>query len=232
MQAVILAAGRGTRMGELTETVPKPLLEVNGKTLLEHEFDVLPENVDEVVLVVGYLGSVIQQRYGGLYSGKRILYVEQETLDGTAAALWRAKDILEERFIVMMSDDLYGRDDINKCLEKDDWVTLVQKRGAIRSKGKVEVDEHNLILRITEGNHGDIPGLLGTNFFVLDTRLFEYPMVPKSEGSNEYGLPQTIIAASEKSGIPFYAIEGTSWFEITDPEDLKKAEEFLAEQAT
>ena len=215
-------------MKELTEAMPKALLEVSGKPLIEYGFDALPDDIDEIIVVVGYFGGVIQQRYGGTYKDKRILYVVQETLDGTAGALWCAKDLLKKRFVVMMSDDIYGREDIETCIEAGGWVELVQRRAAIRSKGKVEVDRHHNIIRITEGNHGNIPGLLGTNFFVLDTRLFDFPMVPKAEGSDEYGLPQTIIPAAKSLGIPFCAVEGTTWFEITDPKDLGKAEEFLA----
>ncbi len=77
MQAVILAAGRGTRMGALTEHTPKPMLLVNGRPVLEYIFDSLPEEIDEVIIVVGYLGSVIQKHFGGFYKGKKILYVEQ-----------------------------------------------------------------------------------------------------------------------------------------------------------
>src|SRR3989338_3733767 len=109
MQAVILAAVRGTRMKELTEGTPKALLEISGKPLLQYEFDSLPEVVDEVIIIVGYMGSMIQQRFGGIYKDKKIFYVEQDVLDGTAGALWRAKDILSDRFLVMMADDLYGR---------------------------------------------------------------------------------------------------------------------------
>ena len=75
MQVVILAAGRGTRMGGLTERVPKSLLEVAGKTLLEHKFDILPDDVDEIIIVVGYLGDKIREWYGDGYHSKRIQYL-------------------------------------------------------------------------------------------------------------------------------------------------------------
>ncbi len=230
MQAVILAAGRGTRMKELTASVPKPLLQVAGKPLLQHALEVLPDEIDEVIIIVGYLGSAIQNHFGGAFGKKRLLYIEQEKLDGTAGALWQAREVLKDRFIVLMSDDIYGAKDVQKCLRTSDWVELVQKRDQIKSKGKVEIDKKHNILSITEGNHGDVPGLLSTNLFVLDTHLFDYPLVPKAPGSDEFGLPQTIIAASKESGVPFKAVEGTTWIEITEPDDIRKAEDILSER--
>ena len=63
MQAVILSAGRGTRMGVLTDSMPKPMLTVLGKTLLEHKFDILPSEVDEIILIVGNMGGLIQKHF-------------------------------------------------------------------------------------------------------------------------------------------------------------------------
>ena len=54
MKAIILAAGRGTRMGNLTEEIPKPMLLYKGKNLIEYKIDILPEEINEVLIVVGY----------------------------------------------------------------------------------------------------------------------------------------------------------------------------------
>ncbi len=227
MQAVILAAGRGTRMRELTEELPKALLPLGDKTLLEYEFDALPDEIDEIIIIVGYKGGLIHDRFGGSWQGRDVLYVEQEKLDGTAGALWRAKDILHDRFVVMMSDDLYAKEDVQRCIRKKDWAVLVQRRAQIRSKGKVEVDKNGTIKGITEGDHGNVPGLLNTNLFVLDMRIFQGPLIPKAQGSDEFGLPQTAIAAANMLNIPFHAVETDKWLEITTPEDLQKAQEIL-----
>ena len=214
-------------MGALTEDRPKPMLEVAGKTLLEHKFDALPDEVEEIILIVGYLGGKIQERFGGDYNGKRILYVEQEILDGTMGALAQAKDILKDRFIVMMGDDLYSKDDVETCIAIPDWTILVEEMEELNSGGRIITDESGVVVDIEEGNHAGKTGSISTNMFVLDTRIFQYPMVPKAAGSDEFGLPQTVLAASKAGDIPFEAVPATFWIQITAPEDLAKAEEIL-----
>jgi NDP-sugar pyrophosphorylase family protein len=212
-------------MGALTDTVPKPMLEIAGKTLLEHKFDALPDSVDEIILVVGYLGGKIHERFGGDYHGKRLLYVEQENpTGGTADALWQAKDILHGRFLVMNGDNLYLREDIAKCTAYE-WAVLVQERENIRT-GRVVVDERGLVADILENsNHGGEAGYASTGLYALDMRIFDYQPVPKDPGSQELGLPQTMMQALQD--IPIHAVPATGWFEIKAPEDLAKAEEFL-----
>jgi UDP-N-acetylglucosamine diphosphorylase / glucose-1-phosphate thymidylyltransferase / UDP-N-acetylgalactosamine diphosphorylase / glucosamine-1-phosphate N-acetyltransferase / galactosamine-1-phosphate N-acetyltransferase len=227
MQAVILAAGRGTRMGALTESTPKPLLEVAGKTLLEHKFDMLPYDVNEVIVVVGYLGGEIQKRFGGTYKDKHVFYVEQEKLDGTAGALWRARSIVKDRFLVMMADDLYSKEDADRCIATQGWTMLVERTEHMQQGGNVVTDKKGDIVAIEEGDHGGKLGLISTNLFVLDPRIFDFDLVPKAPGSDEFGLPQTILSASKKSGTPFVAVESTFWLQITEPQDLQKAEEIL-----
>lgn len=226
MQAVILAAGRGTRMKKLTAEMPKVLLEVAGKTLLEHKFDVLPESVDEVVIVVGYLGSKIQERFGGAYAGRRILYVEQEEFDGTAGALWKAAPLLRGRFIVMNGDDLYAKEDVEKCLrESDGWTMLVCRTSGTTSGARVRLGDGNLVRDIVESGPEGNSGLVNTALYVLDTRVFSYKPVPKHPGSGELGLPQTLLTAV--SDVPLHAVEASFWIPITDENDLKRAENEL-----
>jgi NDP-sugar pyrophosphorylase family protein len=228
MQAVILAAGRGTRMGDLTKNRPKPMLEVAGKNLIEWKLEALPTEVDEVIIIVGYLHQLIRDYFKDSFGGRSIRYLQQENIvGGTADALWQAKDMLSDRFIVMMGDDLYVEADIRACIAQPEWALLVQSMHESRSAGAVVVDTAQNILGTEEGeHHGD--WLASTNLFVLDTRLFRFDPVPKAPGSSELGLPQTATWVSKCLGIPFAAVPATHWIQITAPEDMPLAEAQLS----
>ena len=225
MQAVILAAGRGSRMGTLTDSMPKPMLEVNGKSLLEYKFETLPYDVNEVIIIVGYMGHVIQQHFGGEYKGKRVLYVEQENpKGGTAEAVWKAESILKDKFLVMNGDNMYSKEDLSKCAVYD-WAVLVQKRDHIGT-GRVMVNESGLVTGIVENSdHEGQAGYANTGCYMLDRRFFDYKPIPKAEGSTELGLPQTMMLAV--NDIQIKAVEATTWIEIKTAEDIQKAEALL-----
>lgn len=224
MQAVILAAGRGTRMEKLTEGTPKGLLEVGGRSLLEYTLEALPESAEEIIFVVGYFGGMIHDKFGAQYFGKKILYVEQDELNGTAGALWEAKGVLKDKFLVINGDDVYDRDDIARMTKLKEWGLLVAKT---REGGKVELDKHGHIIDVVEGQHGEI-GLSSANVFWIDTRIFSHALVPKAPDSPEYGLPQTMLAAAKKLHIAVKPVETKNWIQISRPEDLEKAEKILA----
>src|SRR3989344_6700347 len=118
MQPVILAAGRGTRMVELTGEVPKPMLPVGGRPLLEYKLDAMPDEIDEVILVIGYQGAVVRKHFGGRYGNRQIQYVEQKELNGTAGALWVARLLLHDRFLVLMGGDIYAGEDVAAWMAK------------------------------------------------------------------------------------------------------------------
>lgn len=211
-------------MGALTDAMPKPMLEVGGKPLLQYKFEALPDEVTEVILVVCYYGHVVQQYFGGEYLGRRVLYVEQSSpTGGTADALWCAKDILENRFIVMNGDNLYGADDIAACLNHE-WAVVVQEKESVAT-GRVIVED-GLVKNIVENSdHAGERGYANTGLYALDRRIFDFTPVPKAPGSTELGLPQTMMQALGK--IDVHAIPASFWFEIKSPEDIAQAEMLL-----
>jgi NDP-sugar pyrophosphorylase family protein len=102
----ILAGGLGTRLGETVRATPKPLIEVADEPFLLHPLRLLAEcGFTEVVLCVGYLGELIEERIGSERFGLRIAYsYDGPGLDGTLGALRRAATHLGERFLVLYGD--------------------------------------------------------------------------------------------------------------------------------
>ena len=228
MQAVILAAGHGTRMDELTTAIPKPMIDLEGKPLLQYKLDVLDERFDEVIIIVGYEGKLIRNFFGGVNAGKPIKYVEQVKHDGTAGALWYAKDMLKDRFLVMTGDDVYTLEDVEQVIAIDEgWAVLVQEMAEMYRAGSVELDDNGKVARIVEGDLGPEPGIASANLFFLDTRLFTCPLVPKQEGSEEFGLPQTVASGAAQLGVTLEPIYTHNWIQINAPADLIRAAAML-----
>lgn len=224
MQAVILAAGLGTRMRPLTNTVVKPLLKIGEKPLLRYSFDALPNAVDEVIMVVGYLKEQIKMYLGNEFDGKRIQYVEQKNLEGTAKALFEARRLLKGRFLVLMADDIYKKKDIEKCLQYN-RAMLVKKSEVAGPGGKVILDESGHLKEVIEDKNLPVGTLNCLNVFVLDENFFDYAPVKLTNREGEWGLPQTVVQMAKD--FPIKVIEATRWIKITIPEDLKMAEKIL-----
>jgi len=217
MQAVILAAGKGTRMQPITLSIPKPMIKVGGVNFIERNIDLLPEKVDEVVIVVGYLKDQIMNHFENSYKGRKIKYVYQEKPLGTADALWACKDLLHGDFLVMMSDDIYCKSDIEKIVNNKNNVISVQKTNKPFSGGVVIKNSHNKLIDIVEGG-SQIGGYVNTALYKLNTELFNYPIV-QIKGSSEYGLPQTLVASVKD--YPLEIVEVEKWRQISDLKDLR-----------
>jgi UDP-N-acetylglucosamine diphosphorylase / glucose-1-phosphate thymidylyltransferase / UDP-N-acetylgalactosamine diphosphorylase / glucosamine-1-phosphate N-acetyltransferase / galactosamine-1-phosphate N-acetyltransferase len=219
MQVIILAAGKGTRMGDLAKETPKPMLSFAGKNLIQHKLDALPKEVKGVIIIVGHLKNAITEHFGNSYNGLPISYVEQRELRGTAHALWQAKDLIKGKFLSLMGDDLYSREDL-EALARHDHAVLASKTGIKRSGGKIFLNPDGTIRDIIEDRGGSLASpLVSTGAFVLTDAIFSYPLV-QVPGRSEYGLPQTILQITDKHKI--HLVEATGWKQITSPEDLKE----------
>jgi dTDP-glucose pyrophosphorylase len=98
MKGVILAAGKGTRMRELTKDRPKPMLEVAKRSILEYIFDAIKSaGITDLVVVTGYHANIIEDHFGdGREFGLKISYVRQEVQDGTGSALLLTEPLIKD----------------------------------------------------------------------------------------------------------------------------------------
>src|SRR5882672_10740196 len=113
MDAIIMAAGLGTRLRPHTLTTPKPLLPVRGRSILDWTLGALPTEVDRVLVVVNYLAEQFETYLAGQKHIKECRTVRQEQPRGTGDALRTCKEHLQsDRFLVLNGDDLYGARDV------------------------------------------------------------------------------------------------------------------------
>ena len=223
MQAVILAAGEGTRLRPLTYETPKPLLKINGKCLMQYNIDQFPEEIDELVIVVGYKGDQIKKYFGDNYKGRKVTYVEQNDFLGTGHALKMCENVLDKRFLVLMGDDIYSRNDMLEMLKHDCAMLVKEVRGKFTG-GRIVVDKDGCLEKIVEGQHDDGVNYLNTAMYVLTDDYFKYPLV--SINKKEYGLPQTMVQMIKD--VPIKIVKASKWIQITDLADYKKAKKLLA----
>lgn len=222
MQAVILAAGLGSRMGPLTSDTPKPLLNLANRTLLERNIAVLPHDIKEAVLVVGYLGDQIRQKFGSEYMGKKIRYVEQQPLLGTGHALSLCDSVLKDRFLVLMGDDLYKKEDLKEMITRP-LAVLVYKVETDRPddfQALVAIDENGGLSDILERHPVKKGDLVNCGAYVLDRRFFDLELKKAGNKTEEYGLPQTMLQLVQQ-GARIEIVQATWWHKVTTADDLK-----------
>ena len=110
MQAVILAAGKGTRLKTETDELPKAMIEIGGKPLLEYSLEALIQNgITDVIMVVGFRHETITQRFGTRHGSLRIEYVVNDNHAGSGSmySLSLVKDLIKDEILLLESDLLY-----------------------------------------------------------------------------------------------------------------------------
>jgi UDP-N-acetylglucosamine diphosphorylase / glucose-1-phosphate thymidylyltransferase / UDP-N-acetylgalactosamine diphosphorylase / glucosamine-1-phosphate N-acetyltransferase / galactosamine-1-phosphate N-acetyltransferase len=222
MQIVILASGKGKRMGDLTKNVPKPMLKIKGKPILEHKLNALPREIKEIIFVIGYRGEQIMDYFKKCWNGMKITYVVQKNLNGTGAAVHLVKSFVGERFLVMMGDDLYHKKDIKKMLQHN-LAILGHEVEDTSLFGIIKADNRKNMTDVIEKPKKSKERLANTGLYMINRKFFDYELVQIASG--EYGLPQTLAHMTKEHKIKVE--KATDWFPIGNANDLKKAEEII-----
>lgn len=242
MQALMLAAGKGSRLGRYTKDNTKCMLEVNGKTLLERCIDALKEaNINKLVLVLGYKkDNVINYiKDKGLDKKIEIEYVFNEDYDITnnIYSLFLAKDIFKrEDTILLESDLIYEPSIIKELIEsKYDNAAVLAKYEQWMDGTVVTLDSEKNILEFTEKQDFDYDKInkyyKTVNIYKFSKEYIEKYYIPfleayvKAYGNNcYYELVLKVISGINKSLLKGYVIKNKKWYEIDDCQDLDISE--------
>ena len=228
--AVILAAGRGTRMRELTAELPKPMIEVRGKPVLQHIVEGLRDaGVREVLLVVGYRADALRDFFS---DGRRyhvsIQYAKQTVQDGTGRVVDLARNFAANRpFILAYGDILVDPANYKRVVNLPDDVEalLTVTRGEDVSKGgAVFLNDQMDLVELREKPKPGEPTSPWYNagLYAFRTSIFDFTAKLKPSPRGEYELTDAIRDLAH-SGKKVKALELTGeWADVRDPEILAK----------
>ncbi|TSC69652.1 MAG: bifunctional UDP-N-acetylglucosamine pyrophosphorylase / Glucosamine-1-phosphate N-acetyltransferase [Parcubacteria group bacterium Gr01-1014_56] len=211
-------------MRPLTLTRPKPLVEVLGKPIIEHVVRALPDEIDEIIIVVKYLQEQIRAYCGETFCGKRVTYVEQGPQRGTAGALSYARPFINGRFLITFADDLLAKKDIEELL-KYEYSTLVTRHDHPENFGVVSLNPDGTLYTIIEKPEHPKTNLISTGVSVLSPKIFDYQ---PEERKGEFFMTGMITGLAKD--FPVVVVEASFWQPVGTPEDIPKAETALLER--
>ncbi len=224
--AIILAAGKGTRLEPLTKTVPKQLLKVAGKSVLYHNMRNLAPFVNEYILVVEYMHEQIESAIGDSFEGKPVYYVRQHEPLGTGHALKVTEDAIHnDKFLMIYGDDIYDPVFYEESVKYDrsiagkpvdNW----QIFGILRTKADGTLD--NIVEKPNEyvGNSANI------GVFNLDKNVFKFTKTIPLSKRGEYELTDVLTAYCQEYPMEIVTVNGY-WLTIGYPWSILTANERL-----
>ena len=218
-KAVILVGGKGTRLRPLTLKTPKCMLEVQGKTVTEHLFDLFKKHgIRDMIISVGYLKEKVMDFYGdGSKFGVNITYVEEDEPLGTAGPLRHAKHLLNDSFIVTNGDELKNINiprmfRLHKRKEALGTIALTTVTDPSHY-GVARLSGSRIIEFVEKPKPEEAPSnLINAGFYVLEPKIID--MIPKGFSMLEQDVFPKLAKEGKLRGFPF---EG-QWFDMGTPE--------------
>ncbi len=229
MDAIILTAGKGTRLHPLTKNLPKPLFPVAGKPLLNHILDSFPKEITRVIIVIGHQGEQIKDHVKRNRYAFEIIWVYQEKQLGTGHAVNLCKSYIQSEQFFMMYGDIFVEKEIIQDIinfkiqeEQNKGVIATIQVESPEKYGCLEIDK-GLLVRIWE-KHSDPPSKnINAGLMLLPRNIFSFLEKQKPSNRGEIELTDSINSLIEKNyNIACYNILG-HWTDTGYPWDLLAA---------
>ena len=246
MQAIILAAGMGKRLGEFTKDNTKCMVKVNGVTLIDRVLNQLKKlNLNRIIIVTGYKGQELKDYLNDRISNFKIEFVDNPVYDRTnnIYSLALAKKQLQEDDTLLIESDLIFEDGMFNLLVDNPYpnLALVAKYETWMDGTMVRIDDDNNIVNFVPKaafNYNDVDYYYKTvNIYKFSKSFSQNKYVPfleaytKAVGNNEYyENVLRIISFLDKSDLKALPITDEKWYEIDDKQDLDIAETIFANE--
>ena len=227
--AVVLAAGRGTRMRELTEEIPKPMVEVRGRPILQHILEGLASvGFEQALIVVGYRKEVIQHYFGdGQRVGLKLEYVEQVKQDGTGRVVGLAEPYCGDQPFLLSYGDILVDLSVYKNLQdlgQAEMLIAVKHSTDVSKGGAAYLDDRFHLVDLREKQSATEAKTHWYNAGIYTFRRSIFGFIEKLEKSprGEYELTDAIRAMCQ-TGAQIKAVEiKGAWADVRDPEILRE----------
>ncbi len=179
MKAVILAGGFGTRLSTIANDIPKPMIFIAGKPLLEHQIIFLKENgIKDIIITIHHMGNVIKSYFG---DGSRwqvdITYSEEETPLGTAGAIKNAEKYIDDTFVAL-NGNAYSHINLKDFLEfhkiKRNIATIALSESKETKKYGNVILEENKVVEFAEKESISENALINSGFYIFEPIIFDY----------------------------------------------------------
>ena len=229
MKAVVLVAGKGTRMEPLTSGCPKVMLQVANKPILEHILNsAIKAGIEGFVFITGYQEEKIKEYFGdGSRWGVSIEYVQQREQLGTANAIGYARGYVEGGFLVLNGDMLIGQEDLKALLSRTEEAVICVKEVENPSDFGVLETENNKVIRIIEKPKNPPTNLANAGIYLFRESIFDFIDRTPESMRKEFEITDSIqMLIDSGAAVGYSPLEGR-WIDIGYPWDLLKANEYL-----
>jgi UDP-N-acetylglucosamine diphosphorylase / glucose-1-phosphate thymidylyltransferase / UDP-N-acetylgalactosamine diphosphorylase / glucosamine-1-phosphate N-acetyltransferase / galactosamine-1-phosphate N-acetyltransferase len=228
MQAVILAAGEGTRLRPFTQTRPKVMLPVGNRPILEFVVQSLVANgVRDIVMVVGYHKERIMSFFGdGAKFGARISYVVQERQLGTGHALTYLKGSVKGRFLLLPGDNIVDKETVAALMSVEKGSAVLVTESDEPSKyGVVELKDDRVI-QIHEKPQESIGNIINTGLYNFESDVL--PLIEHEVRQGNNGITQALKGVLQRTHLQAILVGGR-WEDAVYPWDLVRLNEIALE---
>jgi UDP-N-acetylglucosamine diphosphorylase / glucose-1-phosphate thymidylyltransferase / UDP-N-acetylgalactosamine diphosphorylase / glucosamine-1-phosphate N-acetyltransferase / galactosamine-1-phosphate N-acetyltransferase len=226
MQAIILAAGEGSRMRPLTSKRPKAMLPIAGKPLLEHiMLRAIEAGINKFVLIAGYGAEYIKEHFrDGSSLGVSIDYANQKRQLGTGHALISAESLAEDRFLVLNGDVLPDTDSLKKIVRSEE-LAIATIRIADPTRYGVFLIDGDYLRSAVEKSLSPPSNMANAGIYRFSNEIFRALRLVPLSGRGEYELTDGLNILASKEKIRIFELK--DWMEIGRPWDILEANERL-----